>query len=383
MTESAPDLDHFTHDDAWEVGSNLVARCRTEQLPVTISIWLGQQRVFHAALPGTSADNDAWVEKKANVVRRFGRSSLEVFEHYDVGPIPNSSRRSDCPAPSTLPARVPYRSESAAAWSASLPSPAWRRAATTSWRCPLSATFTTEHLTRAASCPCPGRGGARQTGPPRMMSPPHPDGTPTYQPRHHPTSKETPMTHPTDQPLLPTRSLSPGQTTQVWVVDIDNGVPELVYSSDELLLEAPNWAPDGTGLLLNGDGLLWRLDLEPAVALTPVPIEDLPPINNDHVVDAPRGLIYLSANDGHLYVAPIAGGTATRVSHDSTRYHFLHGVSPDGSHAGVRRPAPRRVLRGGSACPHPRRRRRDDATPRPAAVTSTAPSTPPTVPGST
>ena len=139
------------------------------------------------------------------------------------------------------------------------------------------------------------------------------------------------MTHPTDQPLLPTRSLSPGQTTQVWVVDIDHGVPELVYSSDELLLEAPNWAPDGTaGLLLNGDGLLWRLDLEPAVALTPVPIEDLPPINNDHVVDAPRGLIYLSANDGHLYVAPIVGGTATQISHDSTRYHFLHGISPDG-----------------------------------------------------
>ena len=54
------------------------------------------------------------------------------------------------------------------------------------------------------------------------------------------------MTQPTDQPLLPTRSLSPGQTTQVWVVDLDHGVPELVYSSDELLLEAPNWAPDGT-----------------------------------------------------------------------------------------------------------------------------------------
>ena len=67
------------------------------------------------------------------------------------------------------------------------------------------------------------------------------------------------------------------------------------------------------------------------MTLSPVPIDDLPPINNDHVVDAPRGLIYLSANDGHLYVAPIAGGTATRISHDPTRYHFLHGVSPDGS----------------------------------------------------
>ena len=139
------------------------------------------------------------------------------------------------------------------------------------------------------------------------------------------------MTQTTGQPLLPTRTLAAGQTTQVWVVDLDRTDPELVYTSDELLLEAPNWAPDGAGLLLNGDGLLWRLDLAPAVTLTPVPIEDLPPINNDHVVDGPRGLIYLSANDGHLYVAPITGGTATRISHDPTRYHFLHGVSPDGS----------------------------------------------------
>ena len=134
-----------------------------------------------------------------------------------------------------------------------------------------------------------------------------------------------------DQPLLPTRSLTLGQTTEVWVVDIGSGVPQLVYTNDELLLEAPNWAPDGAGLLLNGDGLLWRLDLEPEVRLTEVAIAGLPPINNDHVVDAPRGIIYLSANDGHLYVAPVAGGTATRVSHDPARYHFLHGVSPDGA----------------------------------------------------
>jgi TolB protein len=77
--------------------------------------------------------------------------------------------------------------------------------------------------------------------------------------------------------------------------------------------------------------LLWRLELEPTASLSPVPIDALPPINNDHVLDAPRGLIYLSANDGHLYVAPITGGTATRISHDSNRFHFLHGVSPDGT----------------------------------------------------
>ena len=92
MASSVPELEQFGHDEAWHVGSALAARCRAEQLPVTISIWLGEQRVFHAALPGTSADNDAWVEKKAQVVRRFNRSSLEVYEHYvdeDAGLLPD------------------------------------------------------------------------------------------------------------------------------------------------------------------------------------------------------------------------------------------------------------------------------------------------------
>ncbi|HEY6813413.1 MAG TPA: biopolymer transporter Tol, partial [Propionibacteriaceae bacterium] len=45
--------------------------------------------------------------------------------------------------------------------------------------------------------------------------------------------------------------------------------------------------------------------------------------------DAKLGLIYLSANDGHIYVAPVEGGIAKRITHNSSRYHFLHCVSPD------------------------------------------------------
>lgn len=90
-------------------------------------------------------------------------------------------------------------------------------------------------------------------------------------------------------PALRTRTLADGQRTEVWVVDLDKALPELAYTSDELLLEAPNWAPEGAGLLLNGDGLLWRLDLRTGAAPQPVEIAELPPINNDHVLDAPRG----------------------------------------------------------------------------------------------
>jgi TolB protein len=136
--------------------------------------------------------------------------------------------------------------------------------------------------------------------------------------------------YPEDLEIVP-RRLLPGQIAEVWIADVGGGSAELAYATEALLLEAPNWAPDGRGLLLNGDGLLWRLHLGPEAELRRVPIDDLPPINNDHVLDAERGLIYLSANDGHIYVAPIEGGTARRVTHDSGRYHFLHGVSPDGA----------------------------------------------------
>ena len=85
MTSEAPDLDHFDFDDAWRLGSTLAERCRGEGHAVTISIHLGEQRVFHAALPGTSADNDSWVDRKSRVVRRFACSSHQVEERYVKG----------------------------------------------------------------------------------------------------------------------------------------------------------------------------------------------------------------------------------------------------------------------------------------------------------
>jgi hypothetical protein len=118
-----------------------------------------------------------------------------------------------------------------------------------------------------------------------------------------------------DDPLMVPRRLRPGQRTEVWIVDVDRAGASCVYTTDAVLLEAPNWAPDGGGLLLNGDGVLWRLDLEPEVELNVVPMEDLPPVNNDHVLDPPRGLIYMSANDGHIYACrPTESWRATSVS---------------------------------------------------------------------
>ena len=76
----------FTHDDAWALGSLLVELARERELPVAIDIRRGDQQLFHHARPGTSPDNASWIERKTNVVRRFGHSSLLVGQrHRDRG----------------------------------------------------------------------------------------------------------------------------------------------------------------------------------------------------------------------------------------------------------------------------------------------------------
>ncbi|MEV7661410.1 biopolymer transporter Tol [Paenarthrobacter sp. NPDC089316] len=125
------------------------------------------------------------------------------------------------------------------------------------------------------------------------------------------------------------RTLQPTQRCQVWIASVAGGA-ELVYSTDELLLEAPNWAMDGSALILNGGGKLWRLDAGTR-ELTPIPLYGVPELNNDHVLAPDGETIFLSANDGHLYRAPLSGGATERITDDDGTFHFLHGVSPDGN----------------------------------------------------
>jgi uncharacterized protein (UPF0303 family) len=68
----------FTNDDAWELGSALVARAREHRLPVAVEISRNHHRLFHVALPGATPDNASWIERKTRVVDRFGHSSLYV-----------------------------------------------------------------------------------------------------------------------------------------------------------------------------------------------------------------------------------------------------------------------------------------------------------------
>ncbi|MBB5960319.1 uncharacterized protein (UPF0303 family) [Saccharothrix tamanrassetensis] len=72
----------FTNEDALALGAFLLDAAREQYLPLVVSVRRGQQRLFHAALPGTSADNDEWIDRKSRVVDRYGRSSFRVGETF-------------------------------------------------------------------------------------------------------------------------------------------------------------------------------------------------------------------------------------------------------------------------------------------------------------
>lgn len=126
------------------------------------------------------------------------------------------------------------------------------------------------------------------------------------------------------------RALADGQRCRVHVFDTLSGKSEVVYETTDILLEAPNWTQSGE-LILNGGGTLWGLHPSGTASLRPLPITQVPTLNNDHVLDPGGEHIFVSANDWQIYRASLSGGPADQITDASDGLmHFLHGVSPDG-----------------------------------------------------
>jgi uncharacterized protein (UPF0303 family) len=77
-------FDSFDERTAWDLGVALRDAGLAAGLPIAISIRRNGQELFHAALPGASADNDGWLARKSAVVDRYGRSSLRGGEEFRV-----------------------------------------------------------------------------------------------------------------------------------------------------------------------------------------------------------------------------------------------------------------------------------------------------------
>jgi TolB protein len=127
---------------------------------------------------------------------------------------------------------------------------------------------------------------------------------------------------------MPYGEFEPGQIARIHLHDVVTGEDTVIYESSDVLFEAPNWS--GDSLLINGNGRLWSLAASRGATPLVIEHENLPPINNDHVLDPRGGAIFLSANDGQIYRGELSGGPVEAVTDEEGVKHFLHGVSPDG-----------------------------------------------------
>lgn len=120
-------------------------------------------------------------------------------------------------------------------------------------------------------------------------------------------------------------------TSELVIHRLSTGESEVIHTSADVF-EAPNWSPDGSWLLINSGGLLYRIAPEGG---TPdlISTGEQNKINNDHCIAPDGRTIYFSNGDGHLYAVPAEGGATRRVTNDhGPRFqHYLHGVSPDGA----------------------------------------------------
>ncbi|MFG3285798.1 heme-degrading domain-containing protein [Streptomyces sp. NPDC048111] len=71
-------LRHFTYEDAWRLGTLLRGLAVERGAPVVIDVRHGTRQVFRCALLGSSADNDAWIDRKRRVAERYAAPSFLV-----------------------------------------------------------------------------------------------------------------------------------------------------------------------------------------------------------------------------------------------------------------------------------------------------------------
>lgn len=81
--DAAGELESFSSDDAIDLGARATTLARARGMPVTIEVWRGARLAYRAALAGSTADNDAWLERKFRVTRRFEMSTMAVRVLYE------------------------------------------------------------------------------------------------------------------------------------------------------------------------------------------------------------------------------------------------------------------------------------------------------------
>lgn len=73
--EEAVRFQVFSEADAWALGQLMHEYAEADSLPVAIDIRLWDRQLLGFAMPGSARMNQTWINRKANVVRDFGKSS--------------------------------------------------------------------------------------------------------------------------------------------------------------------------------------------------------------------------------------------------------------------------------------------------------------------
>jgi Tol biopolymer transport system component len=112
--------------------------------------------------------------------------------------------------------------------------------------------------------------------------------------------------------------------------DLSSGEETVVLETPRLI-EAPNWLPDQSGLIVNSDGRLYRVAFA-APDLAEIDTGFATRLNNDHGI-SPDGTMLAISNHtvpgkSCIYTLPLGGGVPRQVTRNTPSW--WHGWSPDG-----------------------------------------------------
>jgi uncharacterized protein (UPF0303 family) len=75
-------FDELTHEQALSIGMDIAARAEERELPIQVSVYLGEHHVFRYACVGTNEVNDQWVARKKATVYKFHEPTFLVGQRY-------------------------------------------------------------------------------------------------------------------------------------------------------------------------------------------------------------------------------------------------------------------------------------------------------------
>jgi TolB protein len=115
--------------------------------------------------------------------------------------------------------------------------------------------------------------------------------------------------------------------SDVELLDVESGLRRVVHHVGDSI-QAPNWTPDGTRLILNRNGRIYGFDLA-SRQVAEIGTGSMTRNNNDHALSFDGKMLGLSGGQpSTVWTVPVTGGVPTQITPIGPSY--LHGWSPDG-----------------------------------------------------